>query len=658
MKKKIFSIFAFAAGIVLLSSCSDFLEQTSPSEQNDESVWKSPYYTGLRVNRLYGQLTQDRTYSQDLSIVWCMNSDVELVDGLGDNAVNVTSERGEMNYNMDPSWARLSDVWTNLYGIIEDANLNIVGIRGSELLNAGGNNQKEMERYLGESLVLRAMTYLDLIRFFGDVPFKVEPSKSDLSNVYLPKTDRDAIMDTLMDDLDEAVTLLPWADEVAGYTTERVTKGYAHALLAQIALTRAGYAIRESAKEGYETADYSDGTYPTQRPNESVRKALYERALKNLSAVITSGKHSLAPINTYWDNVNKLVVDQTYHENLFEIPMGLNVSSELGYTVGVRLNGVTSLYGYGNSTGKMKVTAPLLYSYDPADIRRDLTVSAMQIAQNTTTGVTEEQMLGDAPFGLYVGKWDPRKMNDTWLNENLVASAKHMTGINPSKMRYAQLLLYYAEVMNELAGPDGRYSDDAGMTARQALALVHDRGFNDKSVSQQYITNIPADKKEFFNAIVQENAWELAGEGVRKFDLIRWNLLAEKIKEMKQTYLDQLVGGIYQKKVYFNYTDDKKTKLDMSSVTWYGFPSGKGESDYAGSVNSFGNSDITKETTTQVYTNLPSISSGLVGNSVVNMDGSITYEEPAIKNRYIMPIGSTTISASNGTLHNSYGYSD
>ena len=64
---------------------------------------------------------------------------------------------------------------------------------------------------------------------------------------------------------------------------ERVTKGYAHGLLAQIALTRAGWAIREEAKSGYETAtDYSDPVYPTQRPDADTRKSLYEKALEHL----------------------------------------------------------------------------------------------------------------------------------------------------------------------------------------------------------------------------------------------------------------------------------------------------------------------------------------------------------------------------------------
>lgn len=645
--KKILSIMALIAAGFGLSSCSDFLDQTSPSEQTDETVWNSTYYTSLRVNKLYGGLGQDRTYSQDLAIVWNMNSDCELVDGLGNDASNTSSERGNMNYNLNPGWVRLTQVWDALYGIIEDANLNITGIRNSALLTAGGANQRAMERYLGESLALRALIYFDLVRFYGDVPMKMEPSLPDLSNAYLPKTDRDVIMDSLMLDLEEAIEYLPWADEVSGYTTEHITKGYAHALLAQMAMTRAGYAIRETAKPGYVTADYSDATYPTQRPGDAERKALYEKALKHLSAVITSGKHGLNPsIENEWYLLNQLELDQSYHENLFEIPLGLNLNSELGYTVGVRLSGVTSLYGYGNSTGKMKVTAPLLYSFDKNDLRRDLTCSVMQIAADGPS-VTKESMLGNVPFGIYVGKWDPRKMSETWLQQNLVATAKHCTGINPVKMRYSQLLLYYAEVMNELAGPDGSYSGDAGITARQALAMVHTRAFDEehKADAQAYVDGLSANKNEFFNAIVDEHMWELAGEGMRKFDLIRWNLLAQKIQEFKDTYKRQLEDGTYQAKLYFNYSDEAKTKIDMSSVTWYGIPEGKTEADYQANVNSFG-AESTAATKTQLEVNLPSISSGLVGDNV------------PVKNRYLMPIGSTTISASNGYLHNSYGYSD
>lgn len=642
--KKIISAACIAMGVISMSSCSDFLDQKSPSELETTDVYNSTYYTELRVNKIYGGLTQDRTYSQDLAIVWNLNSDIELVDGLGDDATNTTSERGNMNYNASPAWSKISGVWDAIYGVIEDANDVVAGVRNSNLLTNGSTSEQQaMKRYLGEALTLRAMCYLDLVRFFGDVPFKTEPSKSDLSNAYLSKTDRDEILDQLLVDLEEAVEMLPWADEVGGYTTERITKGYAHGLLAQIAMTRAGYAIREKAKEGYETASYSDATYPTQRPAADVRTDLYARALKHLSAIINNGTHQLNPsFENQWYLINQLQLDKTYHENLFEIPMGRNVTGELGYTVGVRMNGVTTEYGYGNSSGKLKLTAPLLYSYDKNDLRRDITIAAYEIKQDGKN--TIESMLGNAPFGLYCAKWDCRKMSNEWLQENLKATAKHMTGINPVKMRYSQVLLYYAECLNELAGPEGSYQGDAGITALQALALVHNRAFSEASIANNYMNNVPRTKEGFFEALVQENAWEFAGEGYRKWDLIRWNLLVDRINAFKQTYLNDLQSGKYPDKLYFNYSDAEQTKIDMNSVTWYSLPSNP--DDYAGSVDGFGKSAVGTGKDKQVDTNLPTISSGLVGEGVV------------VKNRYLMPIASTTISASNGKLHNSYGYND
>ena len=74
----------------------------------------------------------------------------------------------------------------------------------------------------------------------------------------------------------------------------------------------------------------------------------YERALKHWSAIINDNTHNLNPsFENEWYLINQLSLDKTYHENLFEIPFGENVTGELGYTVGVRLNGVTTEYGYG-----------------------------------------------------------------------------------------------------------------------------------------------------------------------------------------------------------------------------------------------------------------------------------------------------------------------
>ena len=107
------------------------------------------------------------------------------------------------------------------------------------------------------------------------------------------------------------------------------------------------------------------------------------------------------------------------------------------------------------------------------------------------------------------------------------ASAKG-TSINWPMMRYSDVLLMLAESENELNGPTP--------TAVDALRKVRQRAFpsslwNEKVES--YIASVSSGKSAFFNAVVNERAWEFGGEFLRKYDLERWNLYGKKIVETK-----------------------------------------------------------------------------------------------------------------------------
>lgn len=669
--KKILGIAALSMG-VMLTSCSDFLDQKSPSDHDQEGVFNSAYWTGLEINKIYGDFAQDDMFSNRMTISYGANTDTELIDGLGATKTVEANERGWMNYNGTAGgWNRLGNTWTWIYGCIEYCNLAIDGIQNSSIAN-----ETAMKRYLGEALTLRAMLYLDLVRLWGDVPFKTLPTQPDLNDAYSGKTDRDVILDALLEDLDKASELLPWAG-TGNYTTEHATKGYALALYAQVALTRAGYAIRESAKEGYETLpEFSDPTYPTQRPDEATRKVYYEKALAKLTELITSGKHNMNPsFRNEWQLLCARQLDQTYKENIFEIPMLLNVSGELGYTVGKRIGGATPEFGLkGNSTGKLSTTATLLYSYEKNDTRKAVTCCPIKFTANKTKDKTVECMVGtddgikyDAekqsvkPFSISIGKWRPEWMGEEWKSVVLNKGAdKTCTGINVVRMRYPQVLLMYAEVMNELAGANGNYQGDAGMTALQALAMVHNRGVkesnNDTSIDGDFLQAAANHNKEqFLNDIAQENAWELTGENARKWDLVRWGMLASKIAEAKAEYAEKCLE--WPQKIYFKYTDATKTRIDESSILWYGLEeAGKTEADYDATeqATAFGfENEEARDKSSQYKEELPYISSGLVGTSI---DGKPTAPTHGILNRYILPIYTTTIADSRNSFANSYGF--
>ena len=338
----------------------------------------------------------------------------------------------------------------------------------------------------------------------------------------------------------------------------------------------------------------------------------------------------------------------------------LNKSGELGYTVGFRVSGASSYFGLkGNSSGKLKLTAPYFWSFDHSgkDTRRNITCALSEFSTDKDTKAFRETLSGNKPFSIYCGKWDYRMMagNTSWLEAVRAgdASAKICSGINVVKMRYPHVLLMYAEAVYENYKTESAQGVDADgnvcvMTAKDALLAVHKRAYADadKAVGEAFIEKVIADKG-FMDAIMDENAWELAGEGVRKFDLIRWNELSNKIDEFKEAYkecvnLADQAGG-YPSKVYYKYKTTAvyaDQEIDMNSINWYEKPSSTSGFE---SKDFWGKELNDSKGQEQLTINLPSISSGL---------------NKEVKNRYLLPIASTTISTSNGNLYNSYGYAN
>ena len=505
--KKIFKTTIICVSALAITSCNDWLDTKSDSQLDESALYTSVESIKLATYGVYADLC-DEPYTQLMTIHQGAGTDIELIDGIGQTATG-DNERGGMNYNATTSWAKLGVLWEKQYKTIEDCNRIVDGIKASSLIA-----DPEVMKYSAEVRVIRAMVYLDLIRVFGDIPFQWGGAKSDLSNVNVGKTDRDIILDALIADLEAVVAedKLPWCG--SGVSSEHVNMGYARGLLANIYMTRAGFALRENnnaeaeaggyssnkkVAAGYVKTDpysgtdtYSDDEYQTLRPSDADRAMLYTKALGHLKAVIEKGTHKMNPsFADEWDKINKLELDQTYYENMFEIPMGFGISGELGYTVGVRMNGTTTDWGFSNSSGKVKTTAVHLYSYAPCDTRRDISCIAFELKDfdrtdlatsnmeeevggvtvpvETETGgaVTAESLVKNKPWGLYLGKWDVRKMSDRWKTQNLTASLKFGYGINTVRMRYPQILLWYAECENELNGPT--------TAAKDALKAVHAR---------------------------------------------------------------------------------------------------------------------------------------------------------------------------------------
>jgi len=490
--KLIIAILSCTLSFTTVTSCSEFLDAENISNSNEDQQFDSVADTFTALIGVYNQVIGDDGYGQRLNLYYPQTADDFKTSG----DYNCNDRRGISTYGACTSNPDLNKPFLKLYSGIERANLVIKNIPLSPVYQTGSAaDKKSMDRYLGEALTLRAMFYYDLIKNWGDVPMQMVPS-SDLESVYLPKTDRDVIYDKIIADLATAAELVPWRSEAATANV-RFTKAAVKGLRARIALARAGYSLRRD---------------PRIMAKGSNSEAYYQIAYDECRDIINSGQHGL---NASFEAVFRALHDNTEdaaHEVIFAVgAFGGNAAtdSKIGYYNGMRHTDGSNW----KSSGGINAVATYFYEFGKYDVRRDLTVASMQINDANQAILATGALCTDGKF---------RK---SWTS--ITGTAQNLA-IDWPLLRYSDILLMFAEADNEL---NGSPSQDA----INAVQLVRNRAYAG-NVGQA--GSIPTDKTGFFNYIVHERLLEFGGEGLRKYDLIRWNLLATKIAETKQKLSD------------------------------------------------------------------------------------------------------------------------
>lgn len=504
MKHKIkILLTALLPAATLLPSCKKFLDTENPSSISQDAVFNSLSYTESAVTGIYAMLIGDNGYGNRISCLYPQTADDFKTSG----SYSPLDRRGISMYGAAPGNTELLNPFRQLYKGIERANICIKYIPESDLYKNGTEAEKQtMRRLYGEALTLRAQFYYELIRNWGDVPFHELPA-ADLTDLFLPKTDRDEIYDKMIADLAVAAELVPW--RTAGVGGFRVTKAYTKGLRARMALARGGYSLRRAESQYGQTMA---------RPADYL--SFYQIAKDETAAIIAqSGEHNLNPdYESLFRSIHSGAGADEANEIIFQVgAFGGNAStdSKIGYYNGVRHN-TSSKYGGGG--GGINAVASYFYEFDSiGDVRRDVTIGTFEIdASNNKIMNT----LGNMTEGKYRRSWT----SITGTSQNLA--------INWIILRYADVLLMFAEADNELNG---------GATAEAVSAYEQVRrrafkGFEDR------MGTTPTGKEDFFAALVQERLLEFGGEGIRKYDLIRWNLLNTKLTETRAK-LTELMNG-------------------------------------------------------------------------------------------------------------------
>ena len=482
--------FLYTLVVFAFTSCDDYLEPESLSTFDSSYIYSNAEDARKAVNAMYVHFSHDGFRSR-LSNNMTGNTDIEHAGGSSDGAryqiwrLDAQENNGDLKY-----------VWDIGYQAIRDANIAIEGIMASDALNSDDAAlSRKMSHLLGEAYTMRAYWYSMLIYYFGDVPFSQEAPKVDVE-FDLPKEDRNVILTNVIQDMIDIEEKMMWADEVQ-FGIEQINREYTLGMIARLALQRGGYYLTPQLSMERQS-DYLD-YYQIAKEYTKKLMDLKDRELPtDFRQVFLNQCKFISPVNS---------------DILFEVPFAIG-EGDVGWNIGIRVDAGTHPYGSGSNYMAMPPT--YFYSFDTLDQRLDVTCGLYTIDKDFV-----QQLVSTGNMNISQGKWS-REFLDTPPGP----STNKGTGINWPMLRYSDVILMYAEAENELNGPTA--------SAQDALKRVRQRAFDESAWSEkvdQYVANVSGSKEDFFDAIVDERAWEFGGEMIRKYELIRWNLYYDKVEE-------------------------------------------------------------------------------------------------------------------------------
>lgn len=462
----LFTVLAFTA-------CDDFLEEDFRSGITTDNFFNNDAEAILAVNGTYRILHRGSLYK---------------TRGLDDYYVSGTDEVGPSrnvngqihNYLIGEGVADGEGTWNSSYELARNAALFLASVEGNENLSEAIRNQ-----VTGELLFMRALAYFHLTNLWGDVPyFRELPSTEELS--VIGRTDKTLIRSEMKADLGRAFDLLP--SQYSSNELGRVTKWAAAALKAKFHLLDSEW--QDCLNECNEIIDNSPHVLLDNFADVFDQNPLTDQYNDEHIFVVDFTKDPVGSDgNTQrTDDYNPRIRDEPANRNARPGGDGTPTNVQL---LSVALAEVgEDMTGYGWAVPLPEIADPA--NWEDGDLRYDATI------------VTE--YLGfELSFPYYRKNWNLNQENSPRGNhpENYIV------------FRLADIYLMAAECENELNGPDNAYDY---VNAVRARAFEPDRSWS--GMSQQ----------EFREAMYDERKFELATEGHRKMDLIRWGILLETVQ--------------------------------------------------------------------------------------------------------------------------------
>ncbi|MBO0932432.1 RagB/SusD family nutrient uptake outer membrane protein [Fibrella aquatilis] len=464
------------------TSCSDFLSETAPSNLTASEFYTLPDHAEAAIASVYADLRFVGNGNGIFSSNW------QLLEALTGTTTTETAQNSDLNnlYSLvqDGNTGHVVAWWNGLYRVIAQANLVLDKVPGITM------PATQKAKILAEARFLRAWAYLHAVRLWGDIPLITKPQAIYSDDFQPTRAPQAQVYDLIVADMVEAEKLattanLPWIDG-----SGRVGMGAIKAQLARAYLTMAGFPLSKGASH-------------------------YKLAADKAFEIITYANANPGVINLF---PTYLEVHRENLENRIEHLFSLQ------YNTAVAANPMDNMYpnfqavtyaGQGG-TGSTVPTSSFYESFEAGDLR-----TKDQEGWFYTTYFTNGN---GARFNL--GKPYIFKHFNVIANGTSGVAGTRLNNLNVPQIRYAEVLLLFAEAQNELGAPT--------QAAYDAYKRIRDRA---KLTTPALSTFSQASFRE---AVWRERWWELCFEQITWYDMVR----LRKVFNEKTKGFDNFVGHV------------------------------------------------------------------------------------------------------------------
>ncbi len=533
MNKYILSILICA--LCMMSSCSDYLETTSPANTDDEFVSSSPEEAFKILSRIYAFYRSGATLNYDWNDHY--SSDVEYYP---ENNSNNNCGSRNIPEKISVNWC--SSGFNTLYKAIAYSRkcIELIESKTDFQTDKETGQKTDWTNLHGEATTIWAMCYFDLLRHFGDVPFGYELAFAEDYEI----SSRFDVYDKLIAALIEVEPFM-YAVGENGVTNQRFNRTFTCTLIGKMGLYAGGYQTIRTDMEGL----YGDVQFST-IGSDANRKAAYVRPIEYKKYLEIAETYLTKALNEAKGTSALVTVDErSYAQNPFQrhfqYIMDLEHSPECILELAQKQTEDGRLYSYdfgrgcggGNNTspnkvfGAIRMTPAFYYGgFETDDPRRDVSATITGLDGKGNECLFTFKANSKTDGGICFNKFDICRQVPYFYGKQGKA------GFSVPLMRVGDVILMLAEVKAEL---------NKSSEAVALVNLIRERAFgNSKHNLDAGLTG-----EELLDAIFAERKFELFGEGTLRYDMIRSGKFTEQVLKARAE-MQALVDGVNAKGYY------------------------------------------------------------------------------------------------------------